>query len=150
MNTIIYKLLSKTNDERNLNDSLLENLYQYYDEKSIELNYEKNISKDDFDKIFNTVYDVLKLKINDDEAYEAMINYLSLLIADARDGFNVDINWSIKYIWYLCAGIKEEIKPKYKDCISFIQQQLIKEFSIKETINEKVKRKIFTSYMTNI
>lgn len=71
-------------------------------------------------------------------------------LADARDGFNVDINWSIKYIWYLCAGIKEEIKPKYKDCISFIQQQLIKEFSIKETINEKVKRKIFTGYMTNI
>ncbi len=33
MNTIIYKLLSKTNDERNLNDSLLENLYQYYEEK---------------------------------------------------------------------------------------------------------------------
>ncbi len=55
MNTIIYKLLSKTNDEKNLDNSLLEKLYQYYDEKSIELNYEKNISKDDFDKIFNTV-----------------------------------------------------------------------------------------------
>ena len=149
MNTIIYKLLSKTNDEKNLDNSLLENLYQYYDEKSIELNYEKNISKDDFDKIFNTVYDVLYLKINYDEAYEAMINYLSLLIADARDGFNVDINWCIKYIWYLCAGTKE-IKPKYKDCISFIQKKLLKEFSIKETVNDKVKRKIFTSYMTNI
>ena len=149
MNIVVYKLLSKTNEERNLDDLSLENLYQYYDEKSIELNYEKNISKDDFDKIFNTVYDVLKLKINDDEAYEAMINYLSLLIADARDGFNVDINWCIKYIWYLSAGLKE-IKPKYKDCISFIQQQLLKEFSIKETANEKVKRKIFTSYMTNI
>lgn len=149
MNIVVYKLLSKTNEERNLDDSLLENLYQYYDEKSIELNYEKNISKDDFNRIFNTVYDVLKLKINDEEAIEAMANYLSLLIADARDGFNVDINWCIKYIWYLCAGTKE-IKPKYKDCISFIQKKLLKEFSIKETVNDKVKRKIFTSYMTNI
>ena len=149
MNTVIYKLLSKTNEERNLDDSLLENLYQYYDEKSIDLDYEKNISKDDFNKIFNTVYNVLKLKINDDEIQKAMVNYLKLLIADARDGFNVDINWCIKYIWYLGAGLKER-KQKYKDCISFIQQQLLKEFSIKETANEKVKRKIFTSYMTNI
>ncbi len=149
MNIVVYKLLSKTNEERKLDDSLLENLYQYYDEKSFELNYEKNISKDDFNRIFNTVYDVLRLRINDEEAIEAMANYLSLLIADARDGFNVDINWCIKYIWYLCAGTKE-IKPKYKDCISFIQKKLLKEFSIKETVNDKVKRKIFTSYMTNI
>ena len=149
MNIVVYKLLSKTNEERKLDDSLLENLYQYYDEKSIELNYEKNISKDDFNRIFNTVYDVLRLRINDEEAIEAMANYLSLLIADARDGFNVDINWCIKYIWYLCAGTKE-IKPKYKDCISFIQKKLLKEFSIKETVSEKVKRKVFTSCMTNI
>ena len=149
MNIVVYKLLSITNEERKLDDSLLENLYQYYDEKSIELNYEKNISKDDFNRIFNTVYDVLRLKINDEEAIDAMANYLSLLIADARDGFNVDINWCIKYIWYLGAGLKER-KQKYKDCISFIQQQLLKEFSIKETVSEKVKRKIFTSYMTNI
>ena len=149
MNTVIYKLLSKTNEERNLDDSLLENLYQYYDAKSIDLDYEKNISKDDFNKIFNTVYDVLRLRINDEEAIDAMANYLSLLIADARDGFNVDINWCIKYIWYLGAGLKER-KQKYKDCISFIQQKLLKEFSIKETIDEKVKRKVFTSYMTNI
>lgn len=149
MNIVVYKLLSITNEERKLDDSLLENLYQYYDEKSIELNYEKNISKDDFNRIFNIVYDVLKLRINDEEAIEAMVNYLKLLIADARDGFNVDINWCIKYIWYLGAGLKER-KQKYKDCISFIQQQLLKEFSIKETVSEKVKRKIFTSYMTNI
>ena len=149
MNIVVYKLLSITNEERKLDDSLLENLYQYYDEKSIELNYEKNISKDDFNRIFNIVYDVLKLRINDEEAIDAMANYLSLLIADARDGFNVDINWCIKYIWYLGAGLKER-KQKYKDCISFIQQQLLKEFSIKETVSEKVKRKIFTSYMTNI
>ena len=149
MNIVVYKLLSITNEERKLDDSLLENLYQYYDEKSIELNYEKNISKDDFNRIFNIVYDVLKLRINDEETIEAMVNYLKLLIADARDGFNVDINWCIKYIWYLGAGLKER-KQKYKDCISFIQQQLLKEFSIKETANEKVKRKIFTSYMTNI
>ena len=149
MNIVVYKLLSITNEERKLDDSLLENLYQYYDEKSIELNYEKNISKDDFNRIFNIVYDVLKLRINDEEAIEAMVNYLKLLIADARDGFNVDINWCIKYIWYLGAGLKER-KQKYKDCISFIQQQLIKEFSIKETVSEKVKRKVFTSCMTNI
>ena len=141
MNIVVYKLLSKTKEERKLDDSLLENLYQYYDEK--------NISKDDFNRIFNIVYDVLRLKINDEEAIDAMANYLSLLIADARDGFNADINWCIKYIWYLGAGLKER-KQKYKDCISFIQQQLLKEFSIKETANEKVKRKIFTSYMTNI
>ena len=80
MNIVVYKLLSKTKEERKLDVSLLENLYQYYDEKSIELNYEKNISKDDFNRIFNIVYDVLRLKINDEEAIDAMANYLSLLI----------------------------------------------------------------------
>lgn len=33
MNIVVYKLLSITNEERKLDDSLLENLYQYYDEK---------------------------------------------------------------------------------------------------------------------
>ena len=37
MNIVVYKLLSKTKEERKLDDSLLENLYQYYDEKSIRL-----------------------------------------------------------------------------------------------------------------
>ncbi len=61
----------------------------------------------------------------------------------------VDTNWCIKYIWYLCAGT-DNTSQKYKDCISFIQQRLIKEFNIKETVKEKVKRKIYTSYMSNI
>lgn len=149
MNEIIYKLLSKTNKKEPLNEDLLKKLYQEYDNGSKIFEYDKNISKDDFRRIFSTINDILRLRLNNEETKNAIYNYLYLLIADAKDGFNVDINWCIKYVWYLCTET-DNTSQKYKDCISFIQQKLIKEFNIKETVKEKVKRKIYTSYMSNI
>lgn len=148
MNKIIYKLLSKTKKEP-LNEDLLKNMYQEYDNGSKIFEFDKNISKDDFIHIFSTINDVLRLKLNEKETKNAMYNYLYLLMADATDGQFVDTNWCIKYIWYLSVETNNT-SQKYKDCISFIQQRLIKEFNIKENIKEKVKRKIYTSYMSNI
>ena len=66
-------------------------------------------------------------------------------MADALDGNIVNVEWFIEHIWYLCIGISNEIdKNKYKDCIPFIQSQLIKQFCIEEKIKEKISRKIYT------
>lgn len=148
MNTITYNLLNKINEPRNINEFYLNSLYEFYEKSSKVLNYEINIKMDDFKKIFIIIHDILRFKISEEEFKIASENYLKLIIADASEGYNVDLKWFIKYIWYLDASIS--IKPyseKYKDCIMFLQQKLINEFSIEEKHKEKIKRKIYTRSM---
>lgn len=147
MNTIIYNLMNKINNTRILDEEYLENLYQFYTEKGTCLGYEPNIEQDDFKKIFTIVYDVLRLKINEEEFKVLSERYVKLLMHDAMDGYNVDYRWAIDHVWYLGAGLDNGAK-EYNDCIPFIQDKLIKEFAIKEKITETVKRKIYTGFMS--
>lgn len=114
------------------------------------LNYNININKENFIEIFNTIFDVLKLKI-DNATYKIISeHYLNLLMVDANEGENVDIIYAINYLWYLGIGVSQDIDTKeYRDLIPIIQQQLIHKFQIKESIKEKVRRKIYTkSFIT--
>lgn len=150
MNKVEYNLLNKLYDKRILDQKYLEGLYRFYKTGSRVYNYQINISKTEFEKILNTIYDVLRFRINDDKFKIVSDHYVILLMADAKDGHNVDANWFIDHIYYMCVGIKKKIKVnKYKDCIPFIQQELIKEFNIEENLKEKVSRKIYTKFMIN-
>ena len=76
-------------------------------------------------------------------------HYLKLIIADAKDGENVDLDWFINHVWYLCLGVEKKTNVKqYNDCIFFVQQKLIKEFNIKESRKEKVRRRIITKCLS--
>ena len=107
-----------------------------------------NVDKAVFDEIFITIYDILRFKFSDEEFFDVSKHYLCLLLADARDGFDVDLNWIIKYVFYFFFGFNDEkFTNKYKDDILIIQKKLLDKFMIKEKINDQVKRKIFTGYM---
>ena len=149
MNNVIYKLSSRflTDKEKLeiLNNNVIEYLYNFYQQKSQILKIDININRKEFQNIFECINNVLILKVSEDDCYEIEKHYLILLMADALDGNIVDVKWFIEHIWYLCVGITNDIdKNKYKDCIPFIQLQLIKQFSIEEKLKEKIVRKIYT------
>ena len=148
MNRVSYYFLNKMHDVQILDQDYQEHLYQFYEYGSHMLNYNIEITKEDFQKVFNTIYGILRLRIDDKDFEKVSEHYLKLLTADARDGNNVDINWFINHVWYLCIGISDEIETeKYRDCIPFLQQGLIKKFNIEENLKEKARRKIYTRLM---
>ncbi len=151
MNILSYYLLNRTSSNLStLNQDYVERLYQYYVNGGQVLNYNININKESFIEIFNTIFDVLKLKI-DNATYKIISeHYLNNLMVDANDGENVDVIYAINYLWYLGIGVSQDIDIKeYRDLIPIIQQQLIHKFKIKESIKEKVRRKIYTkSFIT--
>lgn len=148
MNKLSYYFLNKMQDVQVLDQDYQDHLYQFYEYGSHMLNYNIQITKEDFQEVFNTIYGILRLRIDHKDFEKVSKHYLTLLMADARDGNTVDINWFIKHVWYLCVGISNGINTKkYRDCIPFVQQSLIKKFNIEENIKEKVSRKIYTKFM---
>lgn len=148
MNSLVYDLLNKICPKIELNSMYLDNLYNLYQFDSDKFNYQIYINKEDFKKIFSIVYDVLRFKVSDDEFLEVSDHCTKLLIADARDRKCVDSKWIIDHIWYLSVGLHNSIDTsRYKDCIPFIQQMLIREFSIEESLKDKFSRKVFTKFM---
>ena len=148
MNILSYYLLNRTSSNLStLNQDYVERLYQYYVNEGQVLNYNININKENFIEIFNTIFDVLKLKI-DNATYKIISeHYLNLLMVDANEGENVDIIYAINYLWYLGIGVSQDIDTKeYRDLIPIIQQQLIHKFQIKESIKEKFILNLLSQY----
>ena len=145
---ILLKLSDKTHGKRALSNENLEQLTSTLEQKCKYLNCHLALEKSDTAILFETIYDVLKVKLSDIEIDEILNGYTNLLLADARDGYLVDKSWIIDHLWYLCMGnIKE--KDKYKDCITYIQNRLLTAFSIKENTTSKIKRNVITNFYIN-
>ena len=150
MNTLIYTLLEKINKNKEFDkaDVYIESLYDFYFNSSPYKEYKLDMTKGQFKSLLTSIYDVLKYKLNKQEFKEVTNHYVKLLVADVVDGNNVDLAWSINHIYYLTVGLNnEKLTEKYKDSVMFIQDKLIKDFSIEEKLNEKINRKIYTGFM---
>lgn len=148
MNLVNYYFLNKINSQRTVSHDYLNDLYQYYLFGSQKLNYDINIDKEEFKGVVITIFDVLRLKLSEEDSKKVFDNYLKLLMADAIDGYNVDLKWFIDHVWYLSVGAQTDISSKkYRDCIPFMQQKLINKFDIIESTKEKISRKVYTKYM---
>lgn len=155
MNNISYKLLNKLNGKANnielINEGDLELLYQQYIqdknyiENQLKVEIELGISQQDFFKMFYMIYDILKFYISKQEFIHLSNYYLLMLMMDYINGKKVDLYWCIYHIYYLSSAGRFLTKyDHYEDCLPFLQQQLIKQFAIKEKITDKMKRKSFT------
>ena len=158
MNEVIYYLLNKLHGSKVIDNAFLEKLFYFYIRNSELVGANVYISRDEFDRIISVIWDVLKFRLNDDEFLEVITNYLSLLVVDAKADNIVDVNWFIKYIWYLgissanssYLGYFNDINiSEFNDCIPFVQKRLIEEFAICEKRVDKVKRKIYINIMCN-
>lgn len=151
MNTIIYNLLNKIESPKNVDEAYLNNLYELYKFGSLKCGYEVFISEEEFKRFFKVIYNVLRFRISDSEFEIVTDYYLRLLMADAVDGYEVNIKWFIDHVWYLHVVKSDCVDPtKYNDCPIFIQRCLVKEFELSEGIKEKVYRRIYTGYMSHI
>ena len=149
MNQVIYYLLNKIHGTQTLDSKFQETLYKCYEYGSQVYNYNIEITKEDFQGVFSSIYDVLRFRIDDEDFRKLSEHYLELLIADARDGDFVDTKWLIDHVWYLYMGMQDEINTeKYRDCILFIQDKLTKKFNIEENLKEKIDRKLYTMFMS--
>ena len=120
MNIVNYNLLKLINKEKTLENNYLDQLLNFYTNN---INKESiHISKQDFKKFFNIIYDVLSLRISDDNFDILCKKYLTYLIADSLDGYIVDLNWFINNIWYLTVSKINTNINSYNDCILFIQK----------------------------
>ncbi len=90
MNRVSYYFLNKMCDVQGLNQDYQEQLYQFYEYGSYMLNYNIGITKKNFQELFNIIYDILRLRIDDKDFEKASAHYLKLLMADVRGGNNVD------------------------------------------------------------
>lgn len=97
MNKVSYYFLNKMINARDLDPKYLEDLYEYYEFGSQELNYDINIEREEFQDIFRIIFDILKFDLSDNDFETVANHYLKLLMADARDGNNVDIKWFIDH-----------------------------------------------------
>ena len=130
MNSLTYNLLDKINKPRILEDAYLRDLYEYYEYASNRLGFDINITKEDFEKLFSIIYDVLCLRVDEEMVERLIAHYLKLIIADAKDGEYVDLSWFINYVWYFCVGVQNITDTKqYKDCILFLQQKQLANLS---------------------
>ena len=143
MNNLEYKILNKKLNLESSNQEEIDTLYNFYKRGSQILNYDINIKKNEFQSIFEWIYNVLLLRISKEECYIVSEHYLKLLMHDQIDGDWVDARWFIEHLWYLYVGIANEVDgSKYKDCIPFLQTQLMKQFGIEESFSEKISRKL--------
>ena len=100
MNNVIYTLLDNFNEYKKLDNKILEKIYDFYMDRCSFYNISFNVDKAIFDEIFITIYDILRFKLSDEEFFDVSKHYLCLLLADARDGYDVDLNWIIKYVYF--------------------------------------------------
>lgn len=143
----VLKYLAKKEDGKERDFSTyVDELYNKYI-KSVEmLNTNFVISKEEFYKIFNTIFDVLSLRgVNIDNINYQCEMYLYNIIGDSIQD-NVDLKWFIDKMWYLSVASRDDVN-KYRDSIPFIQKRLLKELNINDTISEKIDRKIYTMIM---
>ena len=147
MNNTSYKVLKyldrKGNGEEGDFSTYIDELYKKYI-KSVEIfDINSAISKEEFYKIFYTIFDVLSLRgATIDNINHQCEMYLYNIVYDSIQD-NVDLKWFIDKMWYLSVGSRDDIN-KYRDSIPFIQKKLLKELNINDTMSEKIDRKIYT------
>ena len=147
MNNTSYKVLKyldrKGNGEERDFSTYIDELYKKYI-KSVEIfDINSPISKEEFYKIFYTIFDVLSLRgATIDNINHQCEMYLYNIVYDSIQD-NVDLKWFIDKMWYLSVGSRDDIN-KYRDSIPFIQKKLLKELNINDTMSEKIDRKIYT------
>ncbi|MBR1413805.1 MAG: hypothetical protein IJ574_03960 [Bacilli bacterium] len=154
MNDVIYKLLNKTNGYKELSEDNFNELYNYFNMyinrlKELNISSDHNISDEELYKIFRKSYDVLRFRVSDSEFKKICENYITLLVADIYDGFNVNLEWAVQHLYYLVVGLSNSNidTERYSDCIVYIQDKLMNEFTIQETWKKKLARRFYTGFV---
>ena len=135
MNLDKFYKIHTINGDRYFGDSYCSLLFDYYVTGGLIFKYDVNITEDEFNRVFNIIYDRLKLKLSEDEIKKSFLQYIQMIMGDARSGVFVDIHYFIKCVDYLSLDILDnKCLRKVKHVSKDIKKNLISEFG-------KVKRR---------
>lgn len=162
MNNLQYRIMSylhKKSGKEEINlDELNDSVFNYFEECKMKYsNLELDISKEEFFVVLTGIYNVLKMKISNEQFIDVLFYYLKLVIADGVLANNkITAKWFVNKVYYLAlyrfdSGKKgADITCKFKDDILYIQDILYKEFSFDESLKGKVSRKVYTNFMSSL
>lgn len=123
--------------DKYLKDNYSQYLFDYFVKGGEVYGYEININLDDFNKIFSVIYDNIKLKLSEDEVKKAFLQYVQLIMSDAREGKFVEINYFIDCVDYLGLDILDnKFLKKLKKYIKPIKKSLRGEFPLSNKIKK--------------
>ena len=125
MNRSNFYNINTINGDEYLGENICTNLYDYYVYGGKVFNYEVNISMDEFSEIFSVIKSNIESILSTDEVKKAFLQYVQLIMADARDGKFVDACYFVNCIDYICLDILDnKFLKKTKKVVSSIKKSL--------------------------
>lgn len=129
MNKSLFYKINTIYGDKYLSDDYCNDLYEYYVYGGKVFCYDVNVSSDDFSKFFSIVYNEIGSKISMDDFKKLSLQYVQLMMAEARVGKVVDINYFISSFVYFGfdSDFSKEIKKSLKLIINSFKGEFISE-----------------------
>ena len=119
-----YNINTITGDEH-LGEDICTDLYDYYVYGGRIFNYEINISSEEFSEIFSVINSSIESVLSTKEVKKAFLQYVQLIMADARDGKFVDACYFVNCIDYIGLPILDnKFLKKIKKIVGPIKKSL--------------------------
>lgn len=130
MNRNNFYKIHTIDGDKYLKEEYTKTLYDYYRTGGIIFKYEILITEEEFDKLIEIINEKLKEKLTEEEIKKALIQYIQIIMSDARDNKKADINYFIKCTDYLALDIlNNTFLKKAKPLIKNIKKELTKELN---------------------
>lgn len=127
MNRNLFYKINTVFGDKYLSDDYCNDLYEYYVYGSKVFGYEINVNSNDFNKFFSIVYDGISSKVSIDDFKKLSLQYVQLMMAEARVGKIVDINYFISSFTYFGfdSNLFKEFKKNIKEIIKSFKSEFI-------------------------
>ena len=127
--TEFYRI-NTINGDNFLSDNYCESLYDYFVFGGKVYNYSINITFDEFNRIFSVIVEGVGSKLSQLELKKAILQYIQLIMCDAREGKFVDIYFFVKCLDYLGLDILDnKFLKKIRKNVKVIKKSLMNEYS---------------------
>lgn len=101
MDKILFYSLNTLDGYKYLNDNYINLLYDYYVTGSKIFNYDVSITNDEFISVITLIDNNLKEIYSEEQIKVALIQFIQLLMSDARDNKKVDKKYFTKHLDYI-------------------------------------------------
>ena len=109
MNRNFFYNINTVSGDKYLGDNICNELYDYYVYGGKVFNYDVNINKEDFSEIFSVINNSISTILSVDEVKKAFLQYVQLIMADARDGKFVDACYFVSCIDYMGLDLMDNV-----------------------------------------
>lgn len=121
--TLFYKINTVFGDNY-LTDDYCNELYDYYVYGGKVFSYDVNISSTDFNNFFSIIYDKIGSKISVDDFKKISLQFVQLMMGEARVGKVVNIDYFVSNIFYF--GFDSEVFKDIRKDVKLVKKSFDK------------------------